>query len=111
MERVLAVRFYAAKQPLKLETVQISAPRDDEVLVDIKAATICHSDLHTIAGRQVPATIPITLGHEASGIVESRGRNATSVQVGDRVGIDYVQSCDRCRTALGEKTTSAIASA
>jgi 2-desacetyl-2-hydroxyethyl bacteriochlorophyllide A dehydrogenase len=103
MERVLAARFYAAKQPLKLETVEVAAPGDDEVLVEIRAASICHSDLHTIAGRQVPATVPITLGHEASGVVASKGKNVANVEVGDRVGIDYVQSCGRCQYCLKGK--------
>ncbi len=103
MEQVLAARFYAAKQPLRLENIQIPVPGDDEVEVDVKAASICHSDLHTIAGRQVPETIPITLGHEASGIVAVKGKNVTNVEVGDRVGIDYVQSCGRCKYCLRGK--------
>ena len=103
MEQVLAARFYAAKQPLRLETIQIPAPGEDEVEVDVKAASICHSDLHTIAGRQVPETIPITLGHEASGIIAAKGKSVTNVEVGDRVGIDYVQSCGKCRYCLRGK--------
>lgn len=103
MGQVIAARFYAAKQPLKLENVQIPPPGDDEVAVEIKAASICHSDLHTLAGRQVPATVPITLGHEASGVVSAKGKNVTNVEVGDRVGIDYVQSCGKCQYCLRGK--------
>jgi 2-desacetyl-2-hydroxyethyl bacteriochlorophyllide A dehydrogenase len=103
MEEALSARFYAAKQPLKLETVQISAMGDDQVLVDVKAASICHSDLHTIAGRQVPATTPITLGHEASGVVAAKGKDVTGIEVGDRVGVDYVHSCGRCQYCLKGK--------
>ncbi len=103
MGQVIAARFYAAKQPLKLENVQIPPPGDDEVAVEIKAASICHSDLHTLAGRQVPATVPITLGHEAAGVVSAKGKNVTNVEVGDRVGIDYVQSCGKCQYCLRGK--------
>jgi alcohol dehydrogenase, propanol-preferring len=103
MEQVLAARFYAAKQPLRLENVQIPTPGDDEVEVDVRAASICHSDLHTIAGRQVPETIPITLGHEASGTIAAKGKNVTNVEVGDRVGVDYVQSCGKCKYCLRGK--------
>jgi len=100
MERVLAVRFYEAKKPLKLEEVTVPQMGDDDVEVDVKAATICHSDLHTLAGRQVPERIPITPGHEASGVVGAKGKNVSNVEVGDRVGIDYVQSCGRCGYCL-----------
>lgn len=103
MGQVIAARFYAAKQPLKLENVQIPPPGDDEVAVEIKAASICHSDLHTLAGRQVPATVPITLGHEAAGVVSAKGKTVTNVEVGDRVGIDYVQSCGKCQYCLRGK--------
>ncbi|MGA2665833.1 MAG: alcohol dehydrogenase catalytic domain-containing protein, partial [Nitrososphaerales archaeon] len=96
----MSARFYGAKQPLRLEGVQVPAVGDDDVLVEVRAASICHSDLHTIAGRQVPAMVPITLGHEASGVVASKGKDVTNVEVGDRVGVDYVQSCGRCRYCL-----------
>lgn len=103
MDQITAARFYEAKKPLKVEKVDAPTMGDDHVTVQVRAATICHSDLHTIAGRQVPERTPITLGHEASGVVESKGKNVTSVDVGDRVGIDYVQSCGRCRYCLQGK--------
>jgi len=100
MEEVLSARFYGAKQPLRLEGVQVPEVGDGDVLVEVRAASICHSDLHTIAGRQTPGMVPITLGHEASGVVASKGRDVANVEVGDRVGVDYVQSCGRCRYCL-----------
>jgi alcohol dehydrogenase, propanol-preferring len=103
MEQVLAARFYAPKQPLKLESIPVPEMHDDDVLIEVKAATICHSDLHTIAGRQVPAFVPITLGHEASGVVAAKGKSVTNVEVGDRVGVDYVLSCGRCQFCLKGK--------
>ena len=103
MEQVLSARFYAPNQPLKLESVPVPSVGDDGVLVEVKAATICHSDLHTIAGRQAPGMVPITLGHEASGIVAAKGKGVTNVEVGDRVGVDYVQSCGRCQYCLRGK--------
>lgn len=103
MEQSLSARFYGTGQPLKVEGVPVPATGDDQVLVEVKAASICHSDLHTIAGRQVPAFMPITLGHEASGVVAAVGKNVHNVEVGDRIGIDYVQSCGRCQFCLKGK--------
>lgn len=100
-EKVLAVRFYEANKPLRLEKVDLPSVGDDDVLVDIKAAGICHSELHMINGIFAPASPPpITLGHEASGVVESVGKNVKHIEIGDRVGIDYVLSCGTCKYCL-----------
>jgi len=69
---------------------------DNDVFVEIKASGICHSELHTLHGRMSPTFTPITLGHEASGVVAEKGRNVTNVRIGDRVGVDYVLSCGSC---------------
>ena len=103
-EKVLAVRFYEANKPLRIEEVELSPVGDDDVLVEVKAAGICHSELHMINGLFPPAIPPpITLGHEASGIVASKGKNVKNVAIGDRVGIDYVLSCGTCRFCLAGK--------
>lgn len=103
-EKVLAVRFYEANKPLKVEEVELPQVGEDDVLVDVKAAGICHSELHVINGIFHPATPPpITLGHEASGIITSKGKNVKNVEIGDRVGIDYVLSCGTCSFCLAGK--------
>jgi 2-desacetyl-2-hydroxyethyl bacteriochlorophyllide A dehydrogenase len=101
MARILAARFYQANKPVRLEEVMLPTLGDHDVLVDVKASGICHSDLHTINGLTEPGALPpITLGHEASGIVLETGKNVKNVVVGDRVGIDYVLSCGRCAYCL-----------
>ncbi len=75
-----------------VEAISLRAMGDDDVYVEVKAAGICHSELHSIRGRTAPAFAPITLGHEASGVIADKGRNVTNVEIGDRVGIDYVLS-------------------
>jgi len=98
-----AARFYKANTPMKLESVQLRAMGDDDVYVEVKAAGICHSELHSIRGRTSPAFSPITMGHEASGIIAEKGRNVKNVEIGDRVGIDYILSCGKCRYCIAGK--------
>src|SRR5271169_1091630 len=95
-----AARFYKANTPIKLETVPLRAMGDDDVYVEVRAAGICHSELHSIRGRTSPAFSPITLGHEASGVIAAKGKNVTNVEIGDRVGIDYVLSCGKCQYCI-----------
>jgi 2-desacetyl-2-hydroxyethyl bacteriochlorophyllide A dehydrogenase len=96
--KVLAARFYEPHKPLRLEKVELPKVGDDDVLIEIKAAGVCHSDLHTINGLFPPAKPPpITLGHELSGIVAEKGKNVKKVELGDRVGADYVLSCGTCQ--------------
>jgi 2-desacetyl-2-hydroxyethyl bacteriochlorophyllide A dehydrogenase len=104
MVKVLAARYYEPRKPLKLEQVELPKVQDDDVLVRIKAAGVCHSDLHTINGLFPPAKPPpITLGHEMSGIVEEKGKNVKKVEIGDRVGADYVLSCGTCSYCVAGK--------
>ena len=100
----MAARYYEPHKPLKLEQVELPSVGDGEVLIDIKAAGICHSDLHTINGLFPPAKpSPITLGHELSGVVAEKGKNVKKVEVGDRVGADYVLSCGTCSYCVAGK--------
>src|ERR1700730_6908313 len=101
MSQVLAARFYKAKDPVRVEEVRVPSVGDSDVLIDVKASGICHSDLHTINGLADPGMPPpLTLGHEASGVVANKGKNVSNVELGDRVGIDYVLSCGRCTYCL-----------
>jgi propanol-preferring alcohol dehydrogenase len=103
LEQVLAARFYAAREKLRIEEIPNPPVGDDDVEIQIRAAGVCHTDLHTIGGKQTPPVVPRTLGHEASGVVISTGKNVKNVTVGDRVGIDYVWSCGRCDYCLAGK--------
>jgi propanol-preferring alcohol dehydrogenase len=76
---------------------------DNDVLIEIKAAGICHSDLHILDGTFPPSKTPITLGHELSGVVAEKGRNIRNLEVGDRVGADYLLSCGTCESCVAGK--------
>lgn len=85
------------------EVVEISRrdPRPDDVVIDIKAAGICHSDIHTIRNEWGQAHFPLTVGHEIAGIVIETGQEVTKWKVGDRVGVGCLvnscQECEQCR--------------
>jgi len=92
-----AARFYGSNQPLRIEEIPMPPVGPDDVLVEVKAAGICGSDLHIVYEGSVPVGfIPITLGHEASGIVAEIGGNASGWKAGDRVIVDSLVSCGSC---------------
>lgn len=91
-----AVVFTEPKKPPRIEEVQTPEITDTEVLVRMKAAGICHSDLHTINGSCPVAKTPLILGHEGSGVVAKKGKRVTHLSEGDRVVVDYVLSCGNC---------------
>src|ERR1700678_604412 len=93
-----------AGQPLELETVQLDGPRDGEVLVEIKATGICHTDEFTLSGADPEGLFPAILGHEGAGIVVDVGRGVTSVQKGDHVIPLYTPECRQCPSCLSRKT-------
>lgn len=103
MSQVLAARFHEPLKPLKLEYVDLPSIADNDVLIEVKAAGICHSDLHILDGTFPPSKTPITLGHELSGVVAGKGENVRNVEVGDRVGADYLLSCGTCDSCLAGK--------
>ena len=86
---------YAVSRPLSIEELELTAPEDGEVLVQIAAAGLCHSDLSVINGSR-PRVMPLVLGHEASGIVREIGRGVTNFNEGDHVVFSYVPVCGRC---------------
>lgn len=96
MESVLSARFYGPNKPLKLEQVELPNVGDDEVLVSVKAAGICHSDILLLEGKFGPGIVPMTLGHEASGVIVEKGKRVDNLDEGDRVGVDYMLSCGIC---------------
>ncbi len=95
-------RPYAASRPLAIESVQLPAPQHGEVLVRIRAASLCHSDLSVVNGeRRWP--LPIVPGHEAAGIVAQTGPGVAGVEVGDRVALVFLTQCGTCaRCAEGK---------
>ncbi len=92
-----AARFYGINQPLRVEDVPTPVAGPDDVLVKVKAAGICGSDLHIVyEGSVAVGFIPITLGHEASGVIAEVGRNVTEWKAGDRVVVNSLVSCGSC---------------
>jgi D-arabinose 1-dehydrogenase-like Zn-dependent alcohol dehydrogenase len=91
-----AVRMVEPGKPLELQNIPIPSAGEEEVLVRVRAAGICHSDAHYRAGRSGMGTLPITLGHEVAGEVEWVGAKVTAVQAGDRVCLHYNISCGDC---------------
>ncbi|PAU77489.1 zinc-dependent alcohol dehydrogenase family protein [Halomonas salipaludis] len=90
-----AKRPYQGNQPLVIEELELDPPGDNEVLVQIKAAGLCHSDLSVIDGNR-PRPVPMVLGHEAAGIVKAVGNGVHDLQVGDHVVTIFVPSCGHC---------------
>ena len=90
---------YSQSQPLKVMEVDLEGPGSNEVLVHIKAAGLCHSDLSVINGSR-PRPLPMVLGHEASGIVVKVGPAVTRVQTGDHVIFSFVPMCGHCEKCL-----------
>lgn len=95
---------WAAGEPLSLETVQVSGPRAGEVLVEIMATGICHTDAYTLSGADSEGLFPSILGHEGAGVVREVGPGVTSVVPGDHVIPLYTPECRQCKFCLSGKT-------
>ena len=87
---------YAQSRPLEIEDVELDPPGPDEVLLRVKAAGLCHSDLSVIDGNR-PRPMPMVLGHEAAGVIEETGPGVTGLVRGDHVVAAFVPSCGHCR--------------
>ena len=94
----------AAGQPLALETVQLEGPRQGEVLVEIKATGICHTDAFTLSGADPEGLFPSIMGHEGAGVVVEVGAGVESVAPGDHVIPLYTPECRQCKFCLSGKT-------
>ena len=93
-----------AGAPLSIETVQLDGPKDFEVLVEIKATGICHTDEFTLSGADPEGLFPAILGHEGAGIVVDVGKAVTSLKKGDHVIPLYTPECRQCKSCLSQKT-------
>src|ERR1700755_2940743 len=89
-----------AGEPLSLETVELAGPRDGEVLVEIKATGICHTDEFTLSGADPEGIFPAILGHEGAGVVVDDDKDVTSVRKGDNVIPLYTPECRQCPSCL-----------
>jgi S-(hydroxymethyl)glutathione dehydrogenase/alcohol dehydrogenase len=93
-----------AGQPLSIETVQLEGPKAGEVLVEIKATGICHTDAFTLSGEDPEGMFPAILGHEGAGVVVDIGAGVTSLKKGDHVIPLYTPECRQCEYCLHPKT-------
>jgi S-(hydroxymethyl)glutathione dehydrogenase/alcohol dehydrogenase len=98
-----------AGKPLSLETVDLEGPRAGEVLVEIKATGICHTDEFTLSGADPEGIFPAILGHEGAGIVVETGAGVTSVRKGDHVIPLYTPECRQCEYCLSRKSNLCVA--
>ncbi len=103
MKTRAAVAF-EAKRPLEIVEVDLEGPRAGEVLVEIKATGICHTDAYTLDGLDSEGIFPSILGHEGAGVVVEVGSGVTSVAVGDHVIPLYTPECRQCKSCLSRKT-------
>ncbi|WP_047240044.1 NAD(P)-dependent alcohol dehydrogenase [Corynebacterium epidermidicanis] len=99
-----ALQKTGPNEPFQIATIERRDPRADDVVIDIMAAGICHSDIHTIRNEWGQAHFPLTVGHEIAGVVSAVGENVTKWQVGDRVGVGCLvnscQECEECRAGF-----------
>jgi S-(hydroxymethyl)glutathione dehydrogenase/alcohol dehydrogenase len=101
---VRAAVAFAAGKPLSIETVQLEGPKDGEVLVEIKATGICHTDAFTLSGEDPEGEFPAILGHEGAGVVVDVGPGVISLKEGDHVIPLYTPECRQCEYCLNPKT-------
>lgn len=95
LQTIGSPRPYQDSRPLEIEELELDSPGDNEVLVQIRAAGLCHSDLSVIDGNR-PRPVPMALGHEASGIVKAVGPGVQNLEPGDHVVTVFVPSCGHC---------------
>jgi S-(hydroxymethyl)glutathione dehydrogenase / alcohol dehydrogenase len=101
---IRAAVAHQAGAPLTMETVQLDGPRAGEVLVEIKATGVCHTDEFTRSGADPEGLFPAMLGHEGAGVVVDVGAGVTSVAAGDHVIPLYIPECRQCKACLSRKT-------
>ncbi len=95
---------WKAGAPLTIEEVELAGPRAGEVLVEIKATGICHTDYYTLSGADPEGLFPAVLGHEGAGVVLETGSGVTSIKAGDHVIPLYTPECRQCKFCLSRKT-------
>ena len=102
--KVKAAVAHKAGAPLEIETVDLDGPRQGEVLVEIKATGVCHTDAYTLSGKDPEGLFPAILGHEGAGVVVEAGAGVTTLRPGDHVIPLYIPECRQCPACLSGKT-------
>src|SRR5215472_15842599 len=102
--QVRAAVAWEAGKPLSIETVQLEGPKAGEVLVEIKATGICHTDKYTLSGADPEGLFPCILGHEGAGIIVDVGPGVTTLKKGDHVIPLDMPECRQCKSCLSHKT-------
>ena len=95
---------WKAGEPLEIETIDIEGPKAGEVLIEIKATDICHTDAYTLSGADPEGLFPAILGHEGAGIVRDVGAGVTTLKAGDHVIPLYTPECRQCKTCLSRRS-------
>ncbi|MBP6366581.1 MAG: S-(hydroxymethyl)glutathione dehydrogenase/class III alcohol dehydrogenase [Nitrosomonas sp.] len=95
---------WKAGQPLTIEEVDLEGPKSGEVLIEVKATGICHTDYYTLSGSDPEGLFPVILGHEGAGVVVDVGPNVKSLRKGDHVIPLYTAECRECKFCLSRKT-------
>ncbi len=95
---------WEANKPLTIETIEIGGPKAGEVLVEVMATGVCHTDAYTLSGLDSEGKFPAILGHEGAGIVREVGAGVTSLKVGDHVIPLYTPECRQCKTCLSQRS-------
>ncbi|HKJ23926.1 MAG TPA: alcohol dehydrogenase catalytic domain-containing protein, partial [Myxococcota bacterium] len=106
---VRAAIAWEAGKPLAVETVQLEGPKAGEVLVEVKATGLCHTDAFTLSGKDPEGLFPAIMGHEGAGVVVEAGAGVTSVAPGDHVIPLYIPECRQCKACLSGKTNLCVA--
>lgn len=101
---VRAAVAYKAGEPLVIETVQLAGPKPFEVIVEIKATGVCHTDEFTRSGADPEGLFPAIFGHEGAGVVVEVGSSVTSLKKGDHVIPLYTPECRGCKTCLSQRS-------
>jgi len=101
---VRAAIAHAAGKPLTIETVRLDGPKAGEVLVEIRATGVCHTDAYTLSGADSEGLFPSILGHEGAGVVVDVGTGVTGLKKGDHVIPLYTPECRQCPSCLSQKT-------
>src|SRR5690606_4475195 len=102
--KIEAAVAYEANKPLVVEEVELEGPKAGEVLVELKATGVCHTDAYTLSGADPEGIFPSILGHEGAGIVREVGPGVTSVAPDDHVIPLYTPECRACKFCLSRKT-------
>lgn len=91
--------MWSFNEPLKVESLKLKAPREDEVVVKVAASGVCHSDL-SVVKMVLPVPPPVVLGHEGAGVVEETGKAVKDLRPGDHVVLSWVENCGHCHYCI-----------